>query len=182
MCAWEINGNLIGPDGFSQREYAMFRRSLNAVYQEYALLFGRDILLRYPLFVDNAIHGSGYTPITIPVLKRFVVVKLHVLGGRGFGSDENYNACTVYQFAHELGHFLFYCWQGIGKSLADDEEEMLCTAMSFCVLDKYCHDVVPEFLSYCKKTRYKSGAEFVERFGFDLNTVANLMKKRANVV
>lgn len=182
MAAWEINKNLLGRNGFSQTEYAVFCLSLNIVYQEYVLLFGQDVLLRYPLFVDNATCGSGHTPITIPVLKQIIVIKLNVLGGRDFGVNESCNPRTVYQFAHELGHFVFYCWQGIEKPLADDEEEMLCTAMSFCVLDKYCHDDVSRFLLDCKGTRYKSGAEFVERFGFDLNTAADLMKKRANVV
>lgn len=175
---YEVNGNLIGEHGFTQDEYNIFLKSINIVWKEYIDLFGSETLLRYPLFIDNAIDGSGYTPITIPVLNQFIIIKLNICGNRDFNVNEIYNSRTIYQFSHELGHFFFYCMAGIKKSLANSNEECLCTAISFCILNKHCRDVISYFLSNCKNTRYVAGAKLAEDINFNMFTIVDMMKRK----
>ena len=62
---WEINGNLEGENLF------VFNYTIASVYNLFMEVFGKDLMIKFPLFVDNATSGSGYTPITIPVLRKF---------------------------------------------------------------------------------------------------------------
>ena len=118
---WEINGNLEGENLF------VFNYTIASVYNLFMEVFGKDLMIKFPLFVDNATSGSGYTPITIPVLRKFVIIKLRI---ENFVDVER----IIYQFSHELCHFIYYCLYGIDKKLADEKEEAICSAMSLCCL------------------------------------------------
>lgn len=181
MKTWEINGNLVGDNGFSKFEYDLFMRSIIAVHNWYDNLFGTELLSRYPLFIDNAVDGSGHTPITIPVLERYVIVKLNVCGNRDFSIGNQYNPRIVYQAAHELCHFVFYCGRGISKPLANESEEDLCTAMSFCMLKELCPFALELFVADCKKTKYAHGAKLAERFNFDTGKIVSMVRKEAGI-
>lgn len=58
-------------------------------------------------------RGSGYTPITIPVLSRLVIIKL---GIDNFLDVEK----IIYQFSHELCHFIYYCLYGL-REIAENK-------------------------------------------------------------
>lgn len=153
----EINGNLEG------RSIEIFNCTVISVYTLFVELFGKDLITKLPLFVDNATRGSGHTPITIPVLRRFVIIKL---GIEEFADVER----IIYQFSHELCHFIYYCLYGIDKELADEKEEAICTAMSLCCL-KYYGKKLEQYTNYVQSLEregYKNGFIEAQAVDFDV--------------
>ena len=152
----EINGNLEGGS------IEMFNCTVISVYTLFVELFGKDLITKLPLFVDNATRGSGNTPITIPVLRRFVIIKL---GIEEFTDVER----IIYQFSHELCHFIYYCLYGIDKELADEKEEAICTAMSLCCLKYFCKNIDKwtNHVQSLKREGYRNGFEEAQAVDFD---------------
>ena len=153
---WEINGNL-GENLF------VFKSTVISVYTLFVELFGKDLITKLPLFVDNATGGSGYTPITIPVLSRLVIIKL---GIDDFVNDEK----IIFQFSHELCHFIYFCLYGIDKELADEKEEAICTAMSLCCLKYYGKELEQYtiYVQFLEREGYKNGFKEAQAVGFDV--------------
>ena len=153
---WEINGNLEGENLF------VFNNTITSVYNLFMELFGNDLMKKLPLFIDNATSGSGYTPITIPVLSRLVIIKLRI---DNFVNDEK----IIFQFSHELCHFIYFCLYGIDKELADEKEEAICTAMSLCCLKYFCKNIDKwtNHVQSLKREGYRNGFEEAQAVDFD---------------
>ena len=154
---WEINGNLEGEN------LLVFYITINSVYSLFVELFGKDLMLKLPLFVDNSTSGGGYTPITIPVLRKFIIIKL---GIENFTDVER----IIYQFSHELCHFIYYCLYGIDKKLADEKEEAICTAMSLCCLKHFRKNIDRwnEYVKSLKREGYRNGFDEAQAVDFDV--------------
>lgn len=154
---WEINGNL------ERENLIVFNYTIASVYNLFMELFGKDLIKKLPLFVDNATSGSGYTPITIPVLSRLVIIKLRI---DNFLDVEE----IIYQFSHELCHFIYYCLYGVDKKLADEKEEAICTAMSLCCLKHFRKNIDRwnEHVKSLKREGYRNGFEEAQAVDFDV--------------
>ena len=154
---FEINGNL-----YEYKNIEIFERTICEVRAVFLDLFGEEVLNRLPLYVDNSLDGSGYTPIIDVVLRSFVSIKLCI---GNFSDTEE----IIYQFAHEMCHFVYRCLIGIGKKPADVYEESICSAMSLCCLNGKCRN----FRGWCKhvKTRknegYRNGYVVASECNFD---------------
>lgn len=161
---WEINGNLEGEN------LRVFNQTIISVYNLFMEVFGKHIMVKLPLYVDNATSGSGYTPITIPVLRKFVIIKL---GIENFIDDER----IIYQFSHELCHFIYYCLYGIDKKLADENEEAICTAMSLCCL-KYFGKNIDGWNKHVKSLEregYRNGFVVAQSADFDVFKLSEII-------
>lgn len=111
---YEINCNLSGqPDSI---DYKMFMSAISRVWCVFIEIFGQQLMETIDIFVDNATAGSGHTPITIPVLGKYIIIKLGIvpMSTEGF---------TAFQFSHELMHCIYYAKYGLDKIPADAEEE-----------------------------------------------------------
>ena len=149
---FEINGNLAEIE-----KYKVFKLTLNHVYSRFYNAFGSELMSKQKFYVDNCTANCGHTPIITKVLKEFLIIKL---GIDDFGNV----AQTIFQFSHELTHFVFFCIKGLDKKHADDEEEKACTAMSLIMLKTFCDEET--FSSYCE---YVKKREYVGyREGYDL--------------
>jgi len=115
---WEISGNLKDING-----YTLFSQNIACVFHKFIDCFGVDVMTRIDLYVDNAISMTGHTPIVTPILKKYLIIKL---GVDDFSNSEK----TVFQFAHELCHYVFYSLKGFDKEKSTDREESVCAAMS----------------------------------------------------
>ena len=165
---YEINGNLS-----ELKKYPVFQMSIGLVVKRFYDLFGEDLMNKQKFYVDNCFDNGtancGYTPIITKVLKEFLVIKL---GIDDFGNI----AKTIYQFAHELTHFVFFCIKGLDKEFADDAEETICTAMSLIMLKTFCDDET--FNSYCRHVRslkytgYKDGYDLALSLDFNEEKIA----------
>ena len=133
---------------------------------------------KYPLLIDNATMGSGYTPKITPVLDKFLIIKLGIVDGKSIGQ-------TIFQFAHELTHLVFYYYLGLDKTHADDIEESLCSAVSIALVKKLKPNEVSIFtksLLNADYQGYKDGVKVVKdhNFSFDelKNTILEEIEKR----
>lgn len=171
---YEINGNLTEVE-----KYRVFSYAVATVMGEFNQIFGQEIMTKYPLYVDNCnnIENSncGYTPIITPVLKQILIIKL---GINDFGNI----AMIIYQLAHELCHYVFYSIHGITRAKANEEEEIICTAMSLIILKKLCE--VSVFESYCKHVKaltvpyYRNGYYLAEELEFKTEGIVEKIFKK----
>lgn len=160
---YEINGNLSKIE-----HYLNFQVTITNVIFEFTQLFGGDLMSKYPFYVDNCSNqlnsNCGHTPIITPVFKQFLIVKLGV---------DNFSDTPkiIFQFAHELTHFVFYCIKGIDKEIADHQEEKICTAMSLIMLKTFCDyntfNIYCDYVKALEYVGYKDGYDLASSLGFD---------------
>lgn len=154
---FEINENLYDYDYFD-----VFEDTILEVRAEFQELFGEEVLNRLPLYVDNSLKGSGYTPGIDVVLHSYMNIKLHI---DKFWDTE----LIIYQFAHEMLHFTYRCLIGIDKKHADVYEESMCSAMALCFLNGNCRN----FRRWCKHVQklknegYRKGYDVAKECNFD---------------
>ncbi|QLY40181.1 hypothetical protein HF295_04610 [Hujiaoplasma nucleasis] len=171
---YEVNGNLsnIG-------KYNVFSNTIAIVMKEFNQIFGSKIMNKYPLLIDNCNNvekaNCGHTPIITPVLKQILIIKL---GIDDFGNE----AKIIFQLAHELCHYVFYSIEGITKTMAGEEEEKLCTAMSLIVLKKLCENSI--FERYCTHVKdlqvayYRNGYFLAEELEFEIDYIVDKILKK----
>lgn len=162
---FEINGNL-----GNILNYQNFENVICEVRNRFIELFGEEIMSQIPLLVDNATAMSGYTPIITPILGRYLCIKLNI---------ENFldTQRIIYQFAHELCHYVFYSIKGLDKPFSDEYEESICTAMSLCVLKDFCVDIESwvEYVSKLENNGYRNGAQVAQTFNFNSKNLRDLI-------
>ena len=134
-------------------------------------------MTRIPLLVDNATEMSGYTPIITPVLGQYLCIKL---GIKNFLNTEN----IVFQFAHELCHYVFYSLQGLDKSFADNLEESMCTAMSLCILKDFYSNIQShiDYVKGLENLGYKNGVAIAESVNYESSELSLIILKEAENV
>jgi len=155
MRNYEINGNLVGE---SNLDFAKFSFAVCKVMNLYIEQFGEELMNSIDLLIDNAIKGSGYTPIITPVLGKYLIIKLDIENGFQ-------ESVMAHQFSHELMHYVFYAIQGLDKEKANAEEESICTAASLIVI-KYLYpedfDSNYEYVKNIEEEEYRKVAESVD--------------------
>ncbi|MFA5474436.1 MAG: hypothetical protein WC225_02760 [Acholeplasmataceae bacterium] len=168
---YEINGNLS-----ELKYYRVFQFTVSNVVGKFIDIFGSDLLNKQKFYVDNCYDNGtancGYTPIITPILKEYLIIKL--------GIDDFRNVKKIiFQFAHELTHYVFFCLKGIDKKIADDNEENICTAMSLIMMKILCDESA--FLEYCvhvkslKEKKYRDGYYLAEQLEFSKEKIVNLI-------
>lgn len=161
----QINGNLDKIEN-----YENFQNQIIKVYGKFYQLFGGEVMTKIPLYIDNATAGSGYTPIITPIFRKYLCIKL---GLPNFWDTER----IIFQFAHELCHYVFYSLQGIDKPLSDTREEMICSAMSLCILKDF-YDNIQRHIDYVnalEDVRYRTGGILAERLNYNSMKLANMI-------
>lgn len=163
---WEISGNLSVLPNYSE-----FKRAVHSVHSRFEFMFGKEIMDKHPLLIDNATCGSGYTPIITPVLGRYLIIKLNI---ENFSDRER----IIFQVSHELCHYVFYSYLGLNRAQADDREEGICSGMSLCFMKLHSAD----FDNWCKYIQhhdnlaYRSGYDFANKVEFDLQKFSKELK------
>lgn len=171
MKMFEVNGNLEDEENF-----LIFFNYILHIRNYFTELFGIDIMNRIGLYVDNGTKMSGYTPITTVVLNKYIIIKLGI---------KNFNDVEIitFQFAHELGHYVFRSIIGINKKKACVLEENLCTALSLITIKHFFPKSISFWLDYVEKLedeRYKRGAEIVKKSNFQAENVVDLIYDYCN--
>ena len=157
----EINGNLAGENGL--KNYKLFQKT---VLEVYSYFWGRlsDKFPKAPeLYIDNATENSGYTPVTTPVLEKYIIIKLCVL-------PDDSASRIAFQFAHELMHYVFYAKYGVKKEKSEDREESLCTAASLIYLhdtDFKGFELQNNYVKALDYAGYREGSSLAEQVGYD---------------
>lgn len=166
---FEVNGNLYGKDGLTNIE--MFQKVVINIRMYYLTKLKNVFSENIDLYIDNAISGSGYTPVITPVLNKILIIKLCI-------KSSSFEAQIAYQFAHEYMHYIFFCKYGLQKPSADEREESICSAASLIVL----HDMYPAFFDsfndYVKalsNNSYRAGADLAEKVKYDINILARII-------
>lgn len=134
-------------------------------------------MTKIPLYIDNATAGSGYTPIITPIFGKYLCIKL---GVPNFWDTER----IIYQFAHELCHYVFYSLQGIDKPLADTREEMICSAMSLCILKDFYDNIQRhiDHVNALENVGYRNGGILAERLNYNSRKLANMIMSGFSVI
>ncbi|MFV0239156.1 MAG: hypothetical protein ACK5H4_03825 [Lacrimispora sphenoides] len=168
MQHYEINGNL---EGEKYLDYNLFSKVIRQVRDYYVQEFGEELMNSIDLLIDNATEGSGHTPIITPVLGKYLIIKLEI-------KKDFLASRIVYQFSHELMHYVFFAIKGINKERAGIEEESICSAASLIMIN----ELYPEDFSFnyehVKNLRdegYKKGAEVAESVEFDFKKLKELV-------
>lgn len=160
MGRYEINGNLQ-----DEENYNIFSTYIAKIMNIFKENFGDKVMTKIDLYIDNATQNSGYTPITTIILKKYIIIKL---GISNFAKREQ----IVFQFSHELCHYVFYALKGLDKEKADSIEENICTAMSLIMINKIFPDSIESWKSYVSKLtneNYNKGTKIAEENDFDIN-------------
>lgn len=166
MRHFEINGNLD-----TDVDDNLFCGVVCNIMDFFISVFGDDLMSSIDLFVDNATSGSGYTPITIPILKKYVMIKLHI--------EKNSTPYVIaFQFSHELMHYVFYASKGIDKKIADEREESICTAVSLIVLKEFYPDgfeIQNKHVKTLQNEGYRRGADLAADVNYDMQQIKNMI-------
>ena len=169
MKTFEVNGNLRSEKGLGG-SYKTFSDTVGKVRNFFIKYLGDQLMNSLDLYVDNATKNSGNTPKIMPVLEKYLIIKLGITPKSG-------EARIAFQFAHELMHFVYYVKYGIDKKMADDQEETICTAASLIVV----HNLYPKDFDRCNNyvkslTRldFRKGAEVAEEIEYQFE---KLVKK-----
>lgn len=160
MKNFEVNGNLEDEENFKN-----FLENIKKVMNVFVDTFGLDTMSKIDLYIDNAIEKSGYTPIITVILKKYIIIKL---GINDFSNSEQ----IIYQFSHELCHYVFYSLKGLDKPKADSIEENICSAMSLVLIKILCPDKINKWLTYVNNLNnknYNNGGKIAENCNFDIN-------------
>ncbi|MBU1145200.1 MAG: hypothetical protein KJ971_05025 [Firmicutes bacterium] len=160
--------------------YDNLLKTVSDVYIQYATLFGTDTMSKIKLYIDNVANfekaNSGYTPMIIPIFNEYLFVKL---GIPDFGDT----AKIIYQFSHELAHYVFYSLMGFDKPFADYEEEVICTAFSLSMIKKKCkQDVFENYCNYVnsvEEEQYRDGYSLGIDYEFNLHNLKIRLKTKA---
>ncbi|SDN85830.1 hypothetical protein [Acetanaerobacterium elongatum] len=164
--SFEISGNLK-----EYESYDNFCATLLQVMNLFVAVFGLETMLKIDLYIDNALYDkqtkensmSGYTPITTLICSKYIVIKLNI-------SDFSQTSQIIYQFAHELCHYVFYSIYGIDKPKGDNNEEAICSAMSLCTIKS----LYPQNLEHWKEhvrslsNIYGLGYPIAEELNYDI--------------
>ncbi len=167
----EISGNLDNDDGI--KNYNKYHNTVNEVMNLFQEVSGTQTMHKYPLLIDNALSGSGHTPIITPILGKYLIIKTRV-------KDGNYQGQIIFQFSHELTHLVFYSHLGLQKEKADNTEESLCTAASLCALKLLCPENLSCQINYLEEltnVSYKKGIQIAKDYGFSLKTLKDAILK-----
>ena len=168
MRFFEINGNL---EIYSN--YDNFKNSIIIVREIFINEFGLETMDKIGVLVDNATKGSGLTPIITPVLQRFLVIKL---GIEDFSNTEQ----IIFQFSHELCHYVFYALQGLDKKRANIIEENICTAMSLAIISLLCPESLEKYVTYVENLsdiNYNLGVKISKQYHFDIHEIGDYINK-----
>ena len=167
---WEINKNL-ADEQYGMSNYQIFRKVIHDTKDYFNEVFGVECLNKVPFSVDNATAGSGYTPISTPVLGKLVVIKLGI-------KPNDCEAQIVYQFAHELTHVVFRAYFGMNKPHATNEEEEICTATSLTVLKHmYPNDFnrYEQYTANLNNLGYRNGVPLAKEVSYDMEKIKSLI-------
>ena len=172
---FEINGNL-----GNILNYNNFEKTICQIRNRFVELFGTEVMSRIPVYVDNATDRmSGYTPIITPIFGKYLCIKLNI---DNFLKTEK----IIYQFAHELCHYVFYSLLGLDRPFANEREESICTAMSLCVLKDFGIDIElrkgnieswVEYVSNLDNIGYRNGADVAEGVNYNSDKLSLIILK-----
>lgn len=170
MRTWEISGNLSEIEN-----YHTFLYWVGKVYNLFCDVFGEEVMTKIDLYVDNVVseETTGHTPIITPILGKYLIIKL---GIEDFSNIEE----IVYQFSHELCHYIVYSIKGIDKPRATIYEEQICSAMSLVVIKMLFANRINFWLNYVKAIKdekYRGGAKIAEDISFDIIQLKELIYK-----
>lgn len=158
------------------KNYNVFYKYVCGTTSIFIETFGKDIMEKIDLYIDNATVGSGYTPVTVPLFKKIIIIKL---GIPDFSDKER----IVYQYAHELCHYVFYSLKGFDKEKDNYEEESICSAMSLVLINKLFPDSIVSWMSYVSNledNKYRDGAKIVETINFDIVKLKEMIYRICN--
>lgn len=158
MGYYEINGNLD-----EIQNYNIFSAMIGVTFQTFIETFGKEVMGKIDLYVDNATEGSGYTPITTVILKKYIIIKLGI-------SDFSKADQIIYQFAHELCHYVFCSLKGLDHK-ASNLEENICSAMSLIMINKIFPELIngwEEHVSGLKDDNYNKGVIIAKEVDYDI--------------
>lgn len=168
---WEISGNLDNDEGVLN--YHIFRSRCITIFNEFNNIFTQEVMQKYPLLIDNAIIGSGHTPIITPILNKYLIIKMHIKDGKEVGQ-------TIFQLAHELTHLIFFSYLGLDKERADDYEEGLCSAVSLALVLKFTPNEIERFknsLLHSSHKGYQSGVQIAIDHNFSMENLKVTIKE-----
>lgn len=172
MKSFEVNGNLE-----DEKDFKIFFENIRKVMKVFTKTFGLDTMSKIDLYIDNAVEKSGYTPITTVILKKYIIIKL---GINDFSNEEQ----IIYQFSHELCHYVFYALKGLDKPKADSIEENICSAMSLVLIKILYPNKINKWLTHVNNLtnkNYNNGGKIAENIKFDINALKKQIYKICNI-
>lgn len=167
----EINVNLDN-NSVGLANYKDFYNETKLVYDFFYDELGKDIMSKIPIYVDNGTEHAGPVPISVPVLRKVVFIKLGI-------KSEHDSAEIVFQFAHELMHVVFWSVYGWERPFPNEEEEAICTAASLVSIKEFHPD---KFLQYSdivanqREDGYRRGVLVAEENKYNLKSLYEKMK------
>lgn len=167
--SYMINEELKNENGLSN--YYEFTHVINDVWLYYKSYFGNTFLNRIDLFIDNGTEYCGYTPISINVLDKYVIIKLDI---RPWTSDYQ----IAYVFCHELMHFVYYCKYGMTRIPDIKTEEVVCSASSLIYIKHKYPNNFQESNKHTKQSQnnyYAKGADLAEQLCYNFSDLVKLI-------
>lgn len=168
--AFLINESLNDSE-YGIENYVQFVEVINHIWNYYEKFLGKELMGKIDLFIDNATCHSGYTPVTILTLDKYVIIKLRVK------SDTTEPEIAV-QFSHELLHFVFYCKYGLKRNVDIDREEAICTAAALIYINEFYKELLPHYRKHVatlKEDYYRNGIVVAEKVGYNFVDLIKLM-------
>jgi len=144
--------------------YNNFKETIISINKRFREIFGDEL-------IDNALEGSGYTPTCVVILDKYILIKLHI-------KDFSDTTRIIYQYSHELTHYIFRALNGLEDKERLVEEEHLASAMSLVMLKEF-ND--PNFESYSRyvenleEEKYRKGIDVARSIEFDVYELKKLI-------
>ena len=166
--AFELNDSLEFENGITN--FRTFKNVVNEVWIFYEKHLGNDLMNSIDLFIDNATCDCGYTPVTINVLNKFVIIKLNA-------NSNSQEPEIAYVFAHELMHFIFFCKYGLLRDVDYDKEEAICTAASLIYIKEFYTKCFDSCNAHVKglQSVYSKGSSIAENVSYNFDSLIKMI-------
>lgn len=152
------------------KNYIQFVRVINHIWNYYEKYFGKELMEKVDLFIDNATCHTGFAPVTMPVFDKFVIIKLQVQ------PDMTEPAIGV-QFSHELLHFVFHCKYGLTRNIDIDREEAICTAAALIYISNFYKELLPSYKNHVATLEevYRNGITVAENVEYNFAKLIKML-------
>lgn len=133
------------------------------VLRSFALLFGEEIMTKYPLYIDNGYSHAGSLHTIKPIFNKF----LHLKTGIADGKDKSE---VLFQLTYNLTHYVFYSKFGLERPYLTEYRDY-CTGMAIVIVRMDDKDA-GSFYEDALKNEIPNGVDIAKRNNYSIFGIA----------
>lgn len=135
--------------------------------ESFIMLFGTEIMTKYPIYIDNATRHGGAQHTIKPLFNKVITIKTGISDGDAFAID------TAFQIAYNLTYYVFYSRFGMTK-VPPKEYTDYCIAMAITFVWMSGDDILSDYERRAID-KYPKGVELARNNDYDIVKLSKLI-------